>query len=690
MEQLNPLTILSFASALLLSGLSSLLLMRRRSASDAFLAALCIVLALMEVFDRFSTEAVADPERHKAVVLFLKSLLPSLALGYGLLFGRQWQGAARWRVAAILAALGVGFPAAILLLPHAQFYQWEAFRETGLVTLGRAGYWFYLGVMVACVGALVSLEAAFRGSTGAGRWKIKYEFFGAITLIGMVAFYLSQGLLYKSVNMSYLPVRSGVFLIGAVFIGYSRLARGGGARIVVSRYIAYRSFTLLVFGLYLVALGALGGGIRYLDLRHEDEARTFVFIVSGIILLLLLFSEQVRRRIKVFVNKHFYAQKYDYRHEWLGFSERLALCRGAREVNDVIVQAYSRVFGVEGTALYIHDRKGPRLALAASEREAELPAEFAPSDELRRYFLERNRVLNTLDTEYSPSPAERQFLQSAGAWLVVPIASPGFLEGAVLFRQRLVREELTFEDFDMMRTLARQAGLSLMSARLSEELAEAGEMAAIAKVSSFVVHDLKNVAYTFSLMLENAEQYIGEPEFQRDLLTSIKGSVEKMNAIIGKLKLLPRREALRSEHFDLGAVAEESVRQFEGLKVGVSLVCDAREAGTRGDPAEAGKVALNLILNAAQAVGESGEIRVSTACSEGMSFLRVQDTGGGMSDYFVKNHLFKPFRTTKEGGLGIGLYQCSQIAAAHGGRIEVASQMGKGSTFTVYFPADSP
>jgi len=215
-------------------------------------------------------------------------------------------------------------------------------------------------------------------------------------------------------------------------------------------------------------------------------------------------------------------------------------------------------------------------------------------------------------------------------------------------------------------------------------------MAAIAKVSSFVVHDLKNVAYTFSLMLENAEKYIGEEEFQRDLLKSIKGSVEKMNGLIMKLKALPKAEAPRTEAVDLARVAQETVRTFSGLRPGVSLVCDTLAAPMRGSAAEVGKVLLNLVINAADAVGESGDIRVSTGTQDGKVFLRVADTGVGMSDYVVKNHLFKPFRTTKEGGLGIGLYQCSQIAESHGGSIEVESHMGKGSTFTVYFPADSP
>jgi len=258
-----------------------------------------------------------------------------------------------------------------------------------------------------------------------------------------------------------------------------------------------------------------------------------------------------------------------------------------------------------------------------------------------------------------------------------------------MLRRRLLQEELTFEDYDMMKTLARQAGLSLMSYRLSVELAEVGEMAAIAKVSSFVVHDLKNVAYTFSLMLENAERYIGEEDFQRDLLKSIRNTVAKMNGLIMKLKALPKMEAPCSEAIDLELIAQETVRQFSGLKPGVRLVTETREARSRGDAAEIGKVVLNLLLNAADAVGERGEIRVSTGLQDALPFVRVADTGSGMNEYFLKNHLFRPFRTTKDGGLGIGLYQCSQIVESHGGRIDVTSQVGKGTTFTVYLSAGS-
>jgi signal transduction histidine kinase len=94
---------------------------------------------------------------------------------------------------------------------------------------------------------------------------------------------------------------------------------------------------------------------------------------------------------------------------------------------------------------------------------------------------------------------------------------------------------------------------------------------------------------------------------------------------------------------------------------------------------------LNLLLNAIEATGEERAISVEVGATD-MAFIRIQDNGGGMSDDFIKNDLFKPFHSTKEKGLGIGLYQSRQIAQAHGGSIEVSSRLGVGSVFTVWLP----
>lgn len=680
--------VLSLVVAVLFGLISVFLVVRRRSGTDLLLAVLLIVLSLITLFDRLALSGAGTPG-YKIIVLYLKSLLPTLILGYGVLFSRESPEKSYYRFWAVPLLAGLLFPVVVIVAPIGEIYQVLNLQESRVVPLGPAGYWFYFGIMAYCIAALAILENTFSSSSSVSRWKIKYEYFGMTAILGVLMFYFSQGLLFRAVNMNLLPVRSGVFLIAGVFIGYAKMFRGGGATISVSRFVVYRSLTLMVVGLYLLALGLAGSSLRYFGVVLSAELMLFLGMGSGLFLLLALCSEQIRRRAKVFVSKNFYAHKYDYRSEWLKFSENLTLCRNLVDVQNVVVQTYSSIFGVEGTAFYLFDRKHNIFRLTVMEREDNAPGEFAVSPSMWSYLLEKNRVLNVQGAEFKLSGSERESLTKGGVWLVVPIVSHAVIEGLVMLRHRLMREKLTFEDYDMMKTLARQAGLSLMSYRLATELAEAGEMAAIAKVSSFVVHDLKNVAYTFSLMLENAELYIGEEEFQRDLLKSIKNTVAKMNGLIMKLKALPNMEAPSSEVIDLAPIATETVLQFRGLKPGVKLVADTHGVRSRGNAAEIGKVVLNMILNAMDAVGERGEIRVATGVQDGKAYIRVADNGSGMNEYFLKNHLFRPFRTTKDGGLGIGLYQCSQIVESHGGNIDVTSRVGKGTTFTVYLPAES-
>ncbi len=104
------------------------------------------------------------------------------------------------------------------------------------------------------------------------------------------------------------------------------------------------------------------------------------------------------------------------------------------------------------------------------------------------------------------------------------------------------------------------------------------------------------------------------------------------------------------------------------------------------DPLQMELVLSNLLLNAEEASGGKGEITVETSSGPEWIKLEIRDQGVGMSEYFIQRNLFKPFKTTKSNGFGIGLFQCKQIVGAHGGSIEVMSQVGKGSVFTVILP----
>ena len=104
------------------------------------------------------------------------------------------------------------------------------------------------------------------------------------------------------------------------------------------------------------------------------------------------------------------------------------------------------------------------------------------------------------------------------------------------------------------------------------------------------------------------------------------------------------------------------------------------------DPDQIQNVVTNLVLNAREAIGEHGRIRIQTARQNGWAVLTVSDDGCGMTPEFLRQSLFRPFQTTKKGGTGIGMFQCKMIVEAHHGRIEVESEPGKGTSFRVLLP----
>jgi signal transduction histidine kinase len=99
------------------------------------------------------------------------------------------------------------------------------------------------------------------------------------------------------------------------------------------------------------------------------------------------------------------------------------------------------------------------------------------------------------------------------------------------------------------------------------------------------------------------------------------------------------------------------------------------------------KVVTNLVLNASEAIAEGGQVRIATDQRAGWAVISVTDNGCGMSPEFISRSLFRPFQTTKKNGLGIGMFQSKTIVEAHGGRITVTSEPGKGTTFEVFLPA---
>jgi putative PEP-CTERM system histidine kinase len=570
--------------------------------------------------------------------------------------------------------------------PIESFFYSPEFRYEKILYLENTGYRFNLVLLFYSVLALINFEATLRSSSGFDRWRIKYVLFGAGGILAINIFHYSHALLYRSIDMNLLPVRSGIILVSAIFIFYSILKHKNlDVAITVSRKVLYRSVSVLIIGVYLLGLGLLGEGMRYFGPQVGKNITVFLGFAGAIAIAVVIFSEQLRRKVIVFVNKHFYSQKYDYRDEWLKFTQRISLKHSDKELLTSVAQGFIDAIGSRGAAVWLKERgnSGYKCIIAVESAMND----SHPNKELISYLEDKKWILNVDDPKCNDVvTVSKDFLFLNRAFLIVPLLNVNELIGFIILIEGLVDKEYTYEDYDLLKTLASQAAAAILNSRLSEELIEAKELEAMGRLSSFVIHDLKNASSKLSLLAQNAKDYMDNPEFQSDAIKAISNTAHNIQGITEKLNNLPRKKLLHIEYSDLKECVVSAVNGFH-LNKNIKLTLNDNESiKTKFDKEEITKVIVNLLINSLEASEGQTEIQVVVGRETDGAFIKVSDNGCGMSSEFIENKLFKPFYTTKKKGLGIGLYQCKTIIEEHAGRISVNSEEGKGTDFVIYLP----
>jgi putative PEP-CTERM system histidine kinase len=230
----------------------------------------------------------------------------------------------------------------------------------------------------------------------------------------------------------------------------------------------------------------------------------------------------------------------------------------------------------------------------------------------------------------------------------------------------------------------------LLNIRLADEVAHARELEAFRTMSAFFVHDLKNAAASLNLMLKNLPVHFDDPAFLQDTLRGIGSAAQRIEDTIARLSAIRDRPDSVRVDTDLNQVVTATLASVNGMREDVEVLSDLHPVPTiLADREQIQSVVTNLVLNARDALGPGGRIRVCTEQRGDRVVLSVVDNGCGMSHAFVRDSLFRPFQSTKKKGLGIGLFQSRAIVLAHGGGVHVDSEVGKGTSFQASFPINT-
>jgi len=269
-------------------------------------------------------------------------------------------------------------------------------------------------------------------------------------------------------------------------------------------------------------------------------------------------------------------------------------------------------------------------------------------------------------------------------WLVVPLTLHGQLFGFVALTAPRTPVAPNWEVFDLLRLAGSQAASCLAHGELADRIAVARQFDSFNRMSTFVVHDLKNLLSQHSLLLANAERHKTNPAFQEDMLATLAHSVTKMRALLQRLSMGEHRDSVLP--LMLTDIVRNAVTPYESGCPSVDVRIADGTLCVLGDAQRLERTIAHLLQNAVDATSASGHVSLVMRREGDRALIEVSDTGEGMSHEFLRERLFRPFETTKAGGMGIGVYESREYLRELGGNLLVSSRVGDGSTFTIVLP----
>jgi len=549
-----------------------------------------------------------------------------------------------------------------------------------------------LGLVLLTVMGLVLTEQVYRSTRPEDRWAIKFLCLGLGGLFVYDFYLYANAALFNAMDAQVWAARGYVAALVTPLIAVSAARNPEWAAPVgLSRSMAFHTASLLAAGIYLLLMASAGYYLRLFGGEWGNVVQTIFIFAAAMLLVLLMFSGTLRARLRVFLSKHFFSYRYDYREEWLNFTRTLTEGRPGEQLCERAVEALAGLLESPGGALWM--REGDAGYQRASHWNwADLQG-TEPADAPFIQWLASKQWVVDLDEMkvrrdlYGDLSTPAWLEHADNAWLVVPLMLHEELLGFVVLKHSLGNVTFNWEVSDLLKVAARQAAAHLAQMRASNQLIVARQFESFNRTTTFVIHDLKNLIAQLSLLLANAEKHKHKPEFQADMLDTVANAVTRMNKVLAQLRR--GSDATQAQSVVLADILDEAVTSKQAFKLRPTLELPPASLRVRAERDRLARAIGHLLQNALEATPPTGQVTLRGFEEAGRAVIEIVDTGCGMDDEFIRTRLFQPFDSTKGAGMGIGAYECRETLRALGGNIEVDSTPGLGTHFRLSLPLDN-
>ncbi|MCE5264033.1 MAG: GAF domain-containing protein [Deltaproteobacteria bacterium] len=629
--------------------------------------------------------------------------------------GRRWLETSAWLFSI----------ASLFLIPTDLYYSGFYYYSFGRIA--RAGTLFHLFsvavgfTVIYCLGVLY--RAMRESADNQQKNRIKYIFGGmgfSALLLALTILPASGIPVYPLGNFSFIPA---VFLAFGV-LRYDLLDMGA----LIRRGTVYFMLTGILTALYILVI------FLFHNFFLTGSGNSFILSLVLAVIIVLLFNP-LRQRVQHLIDRLFFRGRYDYRELLQDVSGRLASLLSFAQIRELLIGTISSALQVERVTLLLIEKNACRRY--DGEGEGDGDAKVDGIDLLIRTIgtgkrpLSRAAAVRRASGEVDRTAVGRLF-DRLGAVLVVPLPAREGLSGLIALGQKRSGELFVDEDLELLTTMANQAATAIENARTYEALEElnrdlerkvekrtaslrevlaekertqeqlirAGSLAAIGQLVAGTAHELNNpITGAMSLVETSVETIAGskmENEKKDEVLDDLRfsiGELRRSASIIRSLLDLSRQTQTYVENVDMNRALDDALRvlhnHYQNLPVEIVKAYDSALSPVEGNFANLGQVLINIIRNALQALPEGkGRITLTTRQrATDTVTIECRDTGVGIPAASLKE-IFNPFFTTKAvgHGTGLGLYLSHEIVRRHGGRIDVASEYGKGTVVMVELP----